>query len=84
MSQEWTDREVTRQVDREHTAKVEGLDAKVIDESSYGARWVVHARLDDFHLMASSTFDSARTVDEAKAEAEAAARRLVELGARAR
>jgi hypothetical protein len=84
MSLEWASNVRTRAVEREYTTTVDGLELKIVDDGSpLGFRWRVWACLDDFYLSASSGYHlEFRTLDEVKAAAEVAARRLLDLGAR--
>ncbi len=83
MSVEWTsNEEPEREVRREHTAAVEGLRVTVVETPADRAfSWTAHGYLDDFRLDAYD-YLAAASVEEAKAAAVAAARRLLELGAR--
>jgi hypothetical protein len=83
VSVDWTDREAQRQVDRVYTATIEGLEMEVVDRGSLqGVSWSVVGQLADFNLHAYGLL--LKTVEEAQAAALAAARRLLELGARGR
>ncbi len=83
MSVEWTSTDLPRaEVRREHSATVQGLRIEVREELALGISWSVIGYLDDFNLHAFKYGGAVRIVEEAKAAAVAAARRLLELGAR--
>ncbi len=83
MSVEWTSNAAPeREVRREHTATVEGVRVTVVETpSGHAFSWTARGYLDDFRLDAYD-YPAAASLEEAQVAAVAAARRLLELGAR--
>lgn len=82
MSEDWTVKPVRLTSDATHTTTFEGLEVEV-EESAGGTRWTVRGYLgEDAVLMGGFTNVYQRPVEQAQAEALAAARRLHAVGGR--